>query len=79
MASYIIPLIAGFQDASFLFLLLYELFIFVLLTRNVNKYYRLLISLIYTEYIGIEDNSEKEVVFFSSEKENIIKSILQSS
>lgn len=79
MASYIIPLIAGFQDASFLFLLLYELFIFVLLTRNVNKYYRLLISLIYTEYIGIEDNSEKEVVFFSSEKENIIKKYITHS
>ena len=41
--------------------------------KNANKYYKLLISLIYTEYIGKDFETGEEITFFSSEKEDIIK------
>ena len=73
ISSYIIPLIAGFQDVKIIILIGYEFFIYLIFLKNANKYYKLLISLIYTEYIGKDFETGEEITFFSSEKEDIIK------
>ena len=41
--------------------------------KNTDKYYKLLVSLIYTEYVGKDFETGEEITFFSSEKEDTIK------
>jgi hypothetical protein len=73
ISSYIIPLIAGFQDVKIIILIGYEFFIYLIFLKNTDKYYKLLVSLIYTEYVGKDFETGEEITFFSSEKEDTIK------
>ena len=73
ISSYIIPLIAGFQDVKIIILIGYEFFIYLIFLKNTDKYYTLLVSLIYTEYVGKDFETGEEITFFSSEKEDTIK------
>lgn len=72
--SYIFPIVAGFQGMNFLWIIFYEAFIFIIISKNINKYYRLFISLFFTEYIAYEN--DKKIIFFSREKEEKIKEYL---
>ncbi|MCI7343413.1 MAG: hypothetical protein MSH33_05655 [Fusobacterium necrophorum] len=72
--SYIFPIIAGFQGMNFLWIIFYETFIFLIISKNINKYYRLFISLFFTEYVAYEN--DKKITFFSREKEEKIKKYL---
>ena len=76
--SYIFPIIAGFQEINFIWVIFYEILIYVIISKNINKYYRLFISIFFTEYIAYENENGNECKFFSREKEEIIKEYLEN-
>lgn len=77
--SYIFPIIAGFQEINFIWVIFYEILIYIIISKNINKYYRLFISIFFTEYIAYENENGNEYKFFSREKEETIKQYLDNN
>lgn len=68
LATFLLPLIAGFQKINFTWIIFYEIFIFVIVIKDVNSYYKKIFSIFYKEYnITLENGNE--ICVFSKEKE----------
>lgn len=72
LTSFLLPLIAGFQKVNFIWIVVYEAFIFIIVLKNINGYYRKIYSMFYKEYIVTLEN-DIEIFVFSKKKENEIK------
>ena len=70
--TFLLPLIAGFQKVNFIWIVLYEIFIFIIILKNINGYYKKIYSMLYKEYVVTLENNI-EILIFSKKKEKEIK------
>lgn len=70
ISTFVLPLLASFQKIEISWLIFYEIFIFVIVLKNIEDYYKMIYALIFKEYV-ITLSSGEEITLFSNVLENI--------
>lgn len=70
IGTFILPLLASFQKIGIIWLIVYEFFILIITSKNIEDYYKMIYAFVFKEYT-VTLKSGKEMVLFS----NILKEI----
>lgn len=72
IGTFVLPLIAAFQKVSILWMLFYEFLIFLIISKNMDDYYKLIYGFLYKQYLVTIAGNIK-IVVFSNELKQISK------
>lgn len=70
IGTFILPLLASFQEVDIIWLIIYEIFILVITSKNIEDYYKMIYAFGFKEYT-VTLKSGKELILFS----NVLKEI----
>lgn len=70
IGTFVLPLIASFQKIDILWLIFYEAFIFFIISKNIEDYYKMIYAFGFKEYVITLDSGD-EIIIFSNILSNI--------
>ena len=79
LATFLLPLIAGFQKVNLFWIIFYEIFIFIIIRKNMNQYLIKVYSILFKEYVATLENNVKVIIFSNKEEEEIKEQIGKDS
>lgn len=75
VGTYLLPMLAAFYKLSFVWMLIYEVFIFVIYCRHVNFHYKILMGFLYNGYY-VSLKTEENFLLYSNKPVNEIKKLI---
>lgn len=63
IGTFVLPLLASFQKIEILWLVFYEMFVFFIISKNIESYYRMIFSFLFTEYIATLESGNEILIY----------------